>query len=218
MYIYKITNNVNGKVYIGQTVRTVKERFDEHCRHSVTYIDRAINKYGKVNFTVETIYTAKDLEELNEKEKYYISYYHSNQNNIGYNLCDGGDNTEGYRHREESKRKMSESKSRLYMGESNPFYHKHHSEEQRKKWSESRKGLNHMSEDARKRFRESHRTVKVLNVTTGEKFNSIKEAAERYNVEPTHITRVCRGRRKSVGGFVFVYDNTVPSSENSEKV
>lgn len=47
--------------------------------------------------------------------------------------------------------------------------------------------------------------VKVLNVETGEIFNSIKEAAEKYNLKATHITRVCKGRRKMTGNYHWQY-------------
>ena len=77
MYIYKITNLINNKVYIGQVYnKSVEERFKRHCtdknalKHS--YIDRAIEKYGPENFVVETIDIASDLDELNNKEKYWI--------------------------------------------------------------------------------------------------------------------------------------------------
>ena len=46
MIIYKITNNVNGKIYIGQTVRTLEERLSEHKRKKVSLISKAFDKYG----------------------------------------------------------------------------------------------------------------------------------------------------------------------------
>lgn len=213
MYIYKITNKINGKIYIGQTVRNVKVRFKEHCRHKNTYIERAIQKHGDKNFIVETICEADSIDKLNELEKKYISLYKSNDVNFGYNLCEGGKNTKGFRHKKESKLKMSEAKSKLYMGNKNPFYGKHHSKEQCEKWSIQRKGLSHMSEESRKKLFNSHHKSPVINITTNERFNSIKEAAEKYGIEATHITRVCKGKRKSCKGYQFVYDNTVPSSD-----
>lgn len=91
-YIYKITNNVNGKIYIGKTNRSIEERFKEHCKD---YLRRdfekrplysAMRKYGVENFSIELV------EETNipeERERYWIEYYGSFKN--GYNATLGGD-------------------------------------------------------------------------------------------------------------------------------
>lgn len=87
--IYKITNKLNGKCYIGQSV-DIYNRWHEHkyadCKDSV--IHRAIKKYGKDNFSFE-ILEKIPREELNEREIYWIKYYDSYNN--GYNLTLGGD-------------------------------------------------------------------------------------------------------------------------------
>ena len=74
--IYKITNQVNGKFYIGKTIKTLKNRFHNHCydalkRDSTTYFHRAIRKYGKENFILEEIELC-DNKILNEKEDFWI--------------------------------------------------------------------------------------------------------------------------------------------------
>lgn len=89
--IYKITNLINGKVYIGQTIQTLKQRWWRHCCNSgvCPYLHNAILKYGKENFTIELITEVnKDLLDLTEK--YYISLYKSNNKHFGYNLTEGG--------------------------------------------------------------------------------------------------------------------------------
>lgn len=90
--IYKITNIINSKVYIGQTIRPLKIRWYEHCQsiNNEKYqmiIKRAIHKYGKENFTIESIEEC-DQQLLNQREKYWISYYDSYEN--GYNSTLGG--------------------------------------------------------------------------------------------------------------------------------
>ena len=75
MIIYCITNKINGKQYVGQTVRTEEERFKEHCRDKKMYISKAIRKYGKENFLVETIDSALLIDDLNEKEIYWIEEF-----------------------------------------------------------------------------------------------------------------------------------------------
>lgn len=93
--IYKLTNNINGKVYIGLTTRPFNIRMNQHkydAIHNNKYpIHKAINKYGWENFTKEIIDNATTLEELKEKEQYWISYYGSYGTTKGYNATSGGD-------------------------------------------------------------------------------------------------------------------------------
>ena len=92
-FIYEITNTINGKSYIGQTIQNVKERFYQHCATKCSKavldmaIHRAIKKYGKSNFTVEVIEEV-DSTNLNDRERYWIKYYNSYNN--GYNSTKGG--------------------------------------------------------------------------------------------------------------------------------
>lgn len=92
--IYKIQNNINGKIYIGQTIRSLKIRFQKHCRFSSISIGeanmpikKAIKKYGKQNFTITEIESVDDSL-LNEREIFWIKYYDSYNN--GYNATIGG--------------------------------------------------------------------------------------------------------------------------------
>lgn len=93
-YIYKITNKINGKVYVGKTTRTVQERWEEHlreyrrerCENRPLY--RAIRKYGINEFIVETLEEV-DLENLSERETYWIEFFHTYSD--GYNATVGGD-------------------------------------------------------------------------------------------------------------------------------
>lgn len=103
-YIYLITNKVNGKQYVGQTVRTIKNRFDGHISDKNMYISRAIRKYGKENFKIEEIDIAYNQIELNLIEGVYMSWFNTLRPN-GYNIkeiIDGKGN-----HSEETKQKMS---------------------------------------------------------------------------------------------------------------
>ena len=97
MIIYKATNLINNKTYIGQTVLDLNTRRRQH-ENSYKYkscyaFSRAIKKYGKENFKWEVIDTATTIEELNEKESYYIEFYKSLTSQNGYNLKGGGDNS-----------------------------------------------------------------------------------------------------------------------------
>ena len=92
-YIYKITNDVNNKVYIGQTVKTIKKRWQQHqCNSKKEYFSqivlyKAMNKYGLEHFHIEEIENVEN-NMLDEREKYWIKYYNSYNN--GYNSTIGG--------------------------------------------------------------------------------------------------------------------------------
>lgn len=95
-YIYKITNNINKKVYIGQT-NDIDRRFKEHKRcgsyeENEKLLYRAINKYGIDNFSFDII--EGPIKNYNEREIYWINYYNSfvaNKNSWGYNMTPGGE-------------------------------------------------------------------------------------------------------------------------------
>lgn len=88
-YIYKRVNLINGMVYVGQHVYRSKEvKLDESYRGSGVYFNRALEYFGEENFTYELIDTAEDKDELNEKEKFWITELNSIE--TGYNLTSGG--------------------------------------------------------------------------------------------------------------------------------
>lgn len=95
MFIYKIVNAVNGKLYIGKTEKTLVQRWAIHVKNCNNKVNRrlydAMNKYGIDNFHIELIECATDVKTLNEREKYWISYYKTTDKNFGYNMTEGGD-------------------------------------------------------------------------------------------------------------------------------
>lgn len=176
--IYKITNNINGKIYIGQTVLTLKKRIQNYFReqkYKPNYrpISRAMNKYGFENFTFEVIDTATTKEELNTLEREYIKKFSSNIPKTGYNVELGG-NSSG-KHSKATKMKMSLSQK----GELNHMFGKKGS-------------LNPMSK-------------KIIELTTGKFFESANLAANYFNLSASHICSVARGERGSCGKMVFRY-------------
>ena len=118
--IYKITNSVNGKMYVGQTVAEIlnhnayrpfgmHKRFKQHVceanrknKYECTYLNNAIRKYGADAFTVELIETCL-FENADERETYYIINLNTIYPN-GYNLKIGG---KTFRHSDESKKRLS---------------------------------------------------------------------------------------------------------------
>lgn len=90
--IYKITNNINNKCYIGQSIN-IHRRWNAHKRQKTnSHLCRAFKKYGIENFSF-TIIEECSVDELDEKEKYWIRYYDSYRN--GYNETIGGDGANG---------------------------------------------------------------------------------------------------------------------------
>lgn len=93
--IYKITNLVNNKIYIGQTINSIDKRFKQHlsqvnCANICSALYSAFTKYGKENFIIESIVSGEySREELNELEIFYIKKFDSLSPN-GYNLQSGG--------------------------------------------------------------------------------------------------------------------------------
>ena len=172
MWIYKITNIQNNKVYIGQTIRPSEERFKRHIRDAMngildTHLARAIRKYGPENFQLSLVCSCKSHEELCEQEQYWIRHYNSIQD--GYNETDAiskcGGNT--YQSKTPEEMKIIADKIRkTKLGGKNP--------------------------NARK--------VKMIDLISGEEkiFNSQKECADYLNLS-SHmpVSRRCTGYTKS---------------------
>lgn len=113
MFIYKLTNTINNKIYIGLTTeKSVAERCRKRNAEAKyrgdkkSYILNAIRKHGENSFISEVIDTATSLEELKEKEIYYISLYNARDKSIGYNLTDGGEGNLGLKMSQETKDKI----------------------------------------------------------------------------------------------------------------
>lgn len=101
MIVYKITNIINGKVYIGQTKFTAEERFEHHCKKALEEnadfeLSRAIKKYGKEKFKVEVLEEVKTREEACFFEIAYIKKYNSTNRDVGYNMTNGGEGGNTY--------------------------------------------------------------------------------------------------------------------------
>ena len=147
-YIYKITNQINGKIYIG---KHSTNNLDDGYMGSGILIRKAEQKYGIENFTKEYLAFCDTEEKLNWFEKFYIKKYKAKE--VGYNLTDGGDGHLGFIMSEETKEKLSKSHKGItspFKGIarpnevkekiSNSLFGHHHNKETRQKISESKKG------------------------------------------------------------------------------
>jgi group I intron endonuclease len=93
--IYKITNKITKKIYIGKTKLSIDDRFNKHIKNAKNKINRrlydSMNHHGSDNFVVELLCVVGDNDSANNKEKYYIKVYKSNIEDFGYNMTIGGD-------------------------------------------------------------------------------------------------------------------------------
>lgn len=208
--IYKLTNTVNGLVYIGQHSTN---KLNDGYMGSGLKIREAIRKYGKHQFRKEILALCDTKEELDELEIFFISIYNSTQN--GYNIAKGGRGQLGISPSVEARRKASISRRKFYaenpdvrvklsklasmrVGALNPFYGKTLTQEHISKLTESRikaiSGTNNPSARA------------VRCVETGKIYNLAKDAAEDVGLlYSTTIIKCCRKQRKLAGGFHWEY-------------
>lgn len=197
-YIYKITNLINGKIYIGKTLDTIEKRWKDHKSDSVRPrcekrpLYSAMNKYGIENFIIEEVEECSE-KELSEREKYWIEFYHSFHD--GYNATTGGDGKQYadydliYKLFQEGKTCKEIKQITNYDG----------------KTIQRALELNGVDEQTRKeRERDSFRKkVAKIDLNTNEileVYISIREA-EKANGQTRHIGDVCNGKRKSCKGF-----------------
>jgi group I intron endonuclease len=137
-YIYKLTNTVNGKGYIGFTSKSPEKRWDLHrekARKKVNfYLYDAINKYGWETFKKEVLYCSKDGQHtLNEMESLFIREHNTfYMNEQGYNMTLGGGGMLGHKASKESIQR----RSKRMQGSGNTFYGRHHTEEHKRRVSE----------------------------------------------------------------------------------
>ena len=223
-YSYCITNTVNGKQYIGQTIRTIEQRFKDHinkskCNKDNQYLYTAMNKYGIENFYVSQLEfisckTKQELiGELNKKEIYYISTFNTKKPN-GYNMTDGGvllPNT------------YEKKPVRNYDLERNFINDFESAAEAARYYNISQADITHCCNREKVkivggfiwRFKNDDYDVKTIKLNKRviyqydlqgnflNKYSGVKNA-ERSN-ELRNIGACCKGKYKSIGGYVWRY-------------
>lgn len=226
--VYKITNKVNGKVYIGQSI-SLKVRWKEHMNslkrgdsHSIL-LQRAWNKYGQDNFSFEILELCTE-DMLDEIETKYILLYDSCNN--GYNVESGGNRNKHLA--DETKQKLSDSaKERLSDPMKNPMYDKHHTSEAKSKISASKKGKSY-SEDTRKKLSEAHmghpgynkNLTPVYCIELDTIFRCASDAAKILGIDGTNILPCCRHvyGKKTCGGYHWEFANTLFSESKIQEI
>lgn len=196
--IYRITNAKTGKVYIGQTTHTLRDRWRLHCTPGSTcsLLKQAIQEYGKDAFTMEQVDTAETREELNRKEVAWIERENS-MHPHGYNVDKGGYHIQ---YTDAARKKMSDHHADV-SGQNNPMFGSRHRDESRRLISTRLSG----KYVGKASF--NHRAV--INLDTGERFDTATEAAGRYGVTVSTLTKTCRGVQKRTAGYRWAFDEGV---------
>lgn len=242
--VYKHTNKINGKVYIGITSQKPRKRWDcgRGYQKNKHFWD-AIQRYGWENFEHEILFQQLSPEDAFSLEKELILKYDSRDYRKGYNCSPGGDGGNGL------------------SGESHPMYGKHHTPETVKSMSDKKKGVPYsperyasflesldrealrerayrtiagynrgktVSDETRRKIAESNRgqtrsektkanisksKSKAVTQLTKEgavvrEWVSARQAAIELGVQAGHISKVCKGQRKTAGGYVWRYKQT----------
>lgn len=204
-FIYKITNLIDNKVYIGLTTRTVEARWKEHCRHGSQQIDDAIQMYGIENFQIETLEEC-DESILDDREKYWIDYYDSFKN--GYNNTYGG--------RGNNFIMTDKSDVVLQLWEDgltiNKIVEKTSLNVETIRGYLNKNGITkeQIKERANQVLREL-KSIKIkqydLNGNFIKEWDSSIEAGKKLDINPSNIRSVCSGQRNSAGDFIWKYSN-----------
>ena len=203
-YIYKITNKVNNKIYIGQTVQSINHRWRQHVSEAYgeskcAHLHAAIRKYGEDNFTVEKIEECSQ-NQLNEKEEYWINYYNSYRE--GYNLTCGGDGVNKQVDQAVLEKLWDEGLTVSEIGERVGFtrqwvrqrllqYDKYSQEES------NARGVNKCKKSKGHCVYQLDDNRNIVGI-----FNSIKEATEKTGI--TNISRSCLNHTRA-GNYYWVY-------------
>jgi group I intron endonuclease len=201
MIIYKITNKINGKLYIGQTVQKIRDRWSDHARpyrgkhKALSAVSMAIQKYGKENFIVEQIDSAGTLETLNLLEIHYIKKFNSLSPN-GYNFEEGGEN----------KRCHPETKAKISATlKGRPIKNRMNGAPKGRPVSEERKAQISKTLTGKP---QPWKYKAIIVIETGSIFKSINEAAKVLKINRTIISlHLKTGQTHNKSGLTFQFCN-----------
>lgn len=200
----------NGKVYIGVTCQALNKRWLNGLGYSHNdYFFKAIKKYGWQNIKHEILFDGLTKEEACKKEIELIAAYKSNQREYGYNMTDGGDGVNGFKHNSETLSKINNLWEKGHI----PWNKgKKTSEETRAKQSQARKGkpsprkgVKLSKEQVEKHAKKVSKPVLQYDKHGNfiKEWESRKEAALTLKINAGNIASCCTGNSKSAGGYVW---------------
>ena len=211
--VYKHTSP-SGKVYIGITMQTLTARWGRggsgyaHSPHFMA----AIQKYGWDSIVHEVIAEGLSQAEAEQLEVELISKYKATDAAHGYNIELGG--STGPKHSDLTKAKISAANSkRVWTPEARQKlreYKRLHptTPETGRKIGDANRGRKHRPESVEK-IRSAQPKRAVRDLTTGASYASVQDAARDCSLDPSQIVKVCKGKRKTHGGHVWVYEEVV---------
>lgn len=230
-FTYKITNLLNGKIYIGQTtqIKKKRKRWNDHCRAARTghrdsgsRLYNAMRKYGQGNFNYEIISVAYSKEELDRQEIEYISKHNSTCASIGYNIASGGNGAgqmpketrikmslskKGIAKTHIARQRMSASaKTRFADKRNHPMFGKKQSPEHYKKTLDYIK-------TTRKPVAQIDANGAII-----ARHESLMAAAKALDLFPEQIKRCCCGKQKLAGGFKWKFVDSQSTIDNSDQI
>lgn len=230
--IYNIRNIKNGKIYIGSAIN-IKNRAHVHInelennKHHSKHLQHSWNKYGKNNFVFEVIeYT--DVQNLLEREQFWMDFFQSYFDYNGYNICKVAGSVLGLKHSDYSKKKMSDAKIgkdswnkgklNIYTNETKKkmsdakigntwMLGKKASNESKRKMSDAK--INKKASDETKKKMSDTRTGKkqrgktIIN-TKGETFNHIEDVSVIYNLSISYLYKILKGHKKNTTDLSYL--------------
>ena len=219
MYIYKTTNLLNGKFYIGK--RVYRKKDDNWYLGSGIYLNRAIKKYGREYFKKEILEWCNNKIHLCEREIYWIKQLNATNKEIGYNLSLGGDGgnvgIEAYikiGNKLRGKKKPKEFGEKISKALKGKSKSKEHNEKVRQSLMGRKRPqevVDKMSKSIKEKYDSGWKSpvqieVYQYNKKTGDYIQSFKSATEAgrvLNIDRKAITDNCSGKSKSSGGFIW---------------
>jgi predicted GIY-YIG superfamily endonuclease len=182
--VYKITNNITGKIYFGYTSQSLSARFNGHYGEPRdTIISRTIRKYGKDHFKMELVEEHNNQEIAKSREIWHILEYQTNIRRFpegnGMNMTDGGEGCTGYKHTSELK----------------------------EKWSKERKGVKQSDDVVERRVAKARKAVYVFDLSGQlvSEYQSTQEAGVSLGVDRSNISKCCSNQIKTIAGVICQY-------------
>lgn len=225
--IYKTTNLINSKIYIGKRIFSKDKFYRSKYYGSGKILKESIKKYGLENFSREVLEEVNN-DLLDEREIYWIEKYNATNKEIGYNLTKGGNSKYGREigiMPDETKKKISYSVSKYLNENGHPFKDKNHTEETKQKirnklngrklpkqqvenFIKSRTGLRYNKPPKKIKDKIDQRIV-VYQLSLGgvfiKEWNSMMDASIYLNIDRSGISRACKGIYKQCGGYKWSY-------------
>lgn len=207
--IYKIVNLINNKFYIGSSIDMIKRwnvhlTLLRHNKHKNQHLQNAFNKYGEMNIRFEIVSIIENNEDMLKEEQRLIDEYFGNP--TCYNLRNGVTELVGNKnpfygkhHTNDAKQKMSVIKKLKYSGENHPQYGIPKSTETKKNISAARKGQH----SGHKHPSLDRRIYTFSNGT--ETFTGLKyDFCIKYDLNKSNVCWLIKGKNKSVKGWRLV--------------